>query len=159
MIPVHVLRYVDRPVHGDDTDQGLDRRDQGPRQRAEDAEGDEGEGLFEARLDRQSAQTTPGAARPGPRFSAAPDRLPNSLRKRPAEALAAFEQSLQLNPGRFMGIYGAGRAAEAAGRRDAAGRYYKELLTLARSADGQRPELAQAHAYLETGNVQAGLTK
>jgi tetratricopeptide (TPR) repeat protein len=50
---------------------------------------------------------------------------------RPDEALAAFEASLKLNPGRFAAVQGAKRAAEKAGQTDAALRYHRELLTLA----------------------------
>jgi tetratricopeptide (TPR) repeat protein len=62
------------------------------------------------------------------------------------EALAAFEASLELYPRRFAGVAGAARAAEAAGKSDAARRHHRELLALAPSGD--RPELARARAFL-----------
>ena len=68
---------------------------------------------------------------------------------RPADALGAFERSLQLNPGRYRGTAGAARAAELAGRADVARDYYAKLLELAQNGDGQRPEVAQARAYLD----------
>jgi len=68
---------------------------------------------------------------------------------RPLEALAAFERSLQLNPGRYRATAGAARAAEAAGRMEAARDYYRRLTELARDGDGERPELARARAFLE----------
>ena len=65
---------------------------------------------------------------------------------RPADALAAFEQSLQLNPERYRGIAGAARAAERAGQTELATRYQRKLVELAKNGDGQRPETAQARA-------------
>lgn len=66
----------------------------------------------------------------------------------PAEALAEFERSLKRDPNRFRGIYGAARSAEASGNREAAGDYYAKLLTLAAHRDTERPELAEAQAFL-----------
>jgi tetratricopeptide (TPR) repeat protein len=74
---------------------------------------------------------------------------------RPGEALAAFEQSLQLNPERYRGGAGAARAAEAAGKPEVAGRYYRKLLELAKGGDGQRPETAHARAFLGIEDVRA----
>jgi tetratricopeptide (TPR) repeat protein len=68
---------------------------------------------------------------------------------RPAEALAAFERSLELNPGRFNALVGAGRAAELAGRAEAAREHYRGLLALAEAGDGTRPALARARSFLE----------
>jgi tetratricopeptide (TPR) repeat protein len=67
---------------------------------------------------------------------------------RPAESLAAFERSLVLNPGRYRAIAGAARAAERAGRTEIARDRYRQLLDLAKDGDGQRPEMAQAKAFL-----------
>jgi hypothetical protein len=66
----------------------------------------------------------------------------------PALALKEYEASQQREPNRFRGYYGAARAAEAAGDRDKAAIYYGKLLTLAKSADTERPELVRARAYL-----------
>jgi tetratricopeptide (TPR) repeat protein len=66
---------------------------------------------------------------------------------RAEEALAAYEASLQDAPGRFNSLYGAGRAAEAAGRRDVAARMYGALLEQCVSGS-QRAELAQARKYV-----------
>jgi tetratricopeptide (TPR) repeat protein len=70
---------------------------------------------------------------------------------RPVDALAAFERSLQLNPGRYRATAGAARAAELAGRTETARDYYRKLTDLARDGDGQRPELARARAFLGEG--------
>src|SRR5215470_3845861 len=66
----------------------------------------------------------------------------------PAQAFAEFERSLKRDPNRFRGIYGAARAAEASGNREAARDYYAKLQTLAVDRDTERPELAQARAFL-----------
>ncbi|HEV3364413.1 MAG TPA: hypothetical protein VG795_09775, partial [Acidimicrobiia bacterium] len=68
--------------------------------------------------------------------------------RRPVEALEAYEASLRLNRGRFVAVSGAALAAEQAGHRDVAERYYRQLLDLSR-AGGQRPELTHARAYLD----------
>ena len=47
---------------------------------------------------------------------------------RPAEALTEFEATMKKEPNRFRGIYGAARAAEAAGQRARAVAFYKQLL-------------------------------
>jgi tetratricopeptide (TPR) repeat protein len=69
---------------------------------------------------------------------------------KPAEALAEFETCLALNPGRFNGVYGAARAAKAAGRAAEARRYYEQLVALAAPGDGVRPEVVEARAFLST---------
>jgi tetratricopeptide (TPR) repeat protein len=71
---------------------------------------------------------------------------------RPEEAFAAYEASLRDAPGRFHSLYGAGRAAEAAGRREAAVRMYAALL--AQCAPGSpRVELAHAKKSIETATA------
>ena len=67
---------------------------------------------------------------------------------RAREALTEYERALQLTPNRFRGLYGAARAAEAAGDRKKAGEYYTKVIELAKKGDGTRPELKQVHAYL-----------
>jgi tetratricopeptide (TPR) repeat protein len=66
----------------------------------------------------------------------------------PAQAFTEFERSLQRDPNRFRVMYGASRAAEAAGNRQAAREYYTKLQTLTDDRDTERPELAQATAFL-----------
>ena len=68
--------------------------------------------------------------------------------ERPADALLAFEQSLALNPQRYRATAGAARAAELAGQADVARGYYRKLLDLAQNGDEERPELAEARAFL-----------
>ena len=66
----------------------------------------------------------------------------------PAAALAEFEASLKENPNRYGSLYGAARAAEAAGDRQKAAGYFEKLVALASKADTPRPELARAKAFL-----------
>ena len=61
---------------------------------------------------------------------------------------ARFEASQKTMPNRFRTIAGAATAARAVGSVEAAKRYYRALAGLAVNSDGQRPELAEAKAYL-----------
>ena len=63
-------------------------------------------------------------------------------------ALQAYEDSLKSEPNRFRSILGKARAAKAAGDLEASREAYKRLVTLSAFADGDRPELAEAKAYL-----------
>jgi tetratricopeptide (TPR) repeat protein len=86
---------------------------------------------------------------PGP-ISPAREQLGELLLElnEPAQALKAFETSLQREPNRFNGTYGAARAAELSGERDKARKYYADLMELCEQADSERPELQQAKAFL-----------
>jgi tetratricopeptide (TPR) repeat protein len=66
----------------------------------------------------------------------------------PAQAFAEFERSLQRDPNRFRGLYGAARAAESSGNHQAAYDYYTKLQTLTADRDTERLELADAQAFL-----------
>ena len=66
----------------------------------------------------------------------------------PQAALQAFEASIQVEPNRFWGVYGAARAAELAGDRDKANTYYAQLIALAERTDSMRPALAQAKEFI-----------
>jgi tetratricopeptide (TPR) repeat protein len=66
----------------------------------------------------------------------------------PTAAVRAYATALTNTPNRYRGIYGAARAAEAAGDRAAALNYFTKLVALAKNADTQRPELATARAFL-----------
>jgi tetratricopeptide (TPR) repeat protein len=67
---------------------------------------------------------------------------------KPQEALAEFESSLRLNPGRFNAVYGAAKSAEKAGKRAEARKYFAQLAALAKAGDGTRPEMGEARAFL-----------
>ena len=64
--------------------------------------------------------------------------------QRPQEALAEYRTDLKLNPNRFDGLYGAARAAEEAGRQNAAEEYYALLVKTCEGGSSTRPELTRA---------------
>jgi hypothetical protein len=66
----------------------------------------------------------------------------------PDRALREFERSLTNVPGRFRSIAGAATAAAAADKNRIAAKYYRELLTLGETGDGDRPALQAARAFL-----------
>jgi hypothetical protein len=55
---------------------------------------------------------------------------------------------LKQTPNRYRGLYGAARAADAAGDRQTAASFYSGLIALTRTGDGRRPEVEEARAYL-----------
>ncbi|MDO8910014.1 MAG: hypothetical protein Q7W55_16125 [Pseudohongiella sp.] len=65
----------------------------------------------------------------------------------PAEALTALESTLAKEPNRFLTLVGAAQAADAAGNTAKARQYYQQLLSVAATADTNRPALQQARAY------------
>ena len=67
--------------------------------------------------------------------------------KRPADALAAYERSLADAPKRFNTLAGAARAADAAGQRVTARKYYEELVALC-GPRCARPEVKAALSFL-----------
>ncbi|HWI38260.1 MAG TPA: hypothetical protein VNU64_17555, partial [Burkholderiales bacterium] len=67
--------------------------------------------------------------------------------KRPKEALAEYEHSMQREPNRFRGYYGAALAAEMAGDVKSARKYYTRLVQVAGKGD-DRAELQLARSYL-----------
>jgi len=68
--------------------------------------------------------------------------------QRPAEALAAYQRSMELYPRRFNSLLGAARAAHALGEKAQARRFYGELLEVADSGTRQ-PALKEAQDYVE----------
>jgi tetratricopeptide (TPR) repeat protein len=66
----------------------------------------------------------------------------------PAEALRAYEASLEAAPNRYRGFLGAARAAARAGDPARAREHYGRLLALTAEGDGARPELAEARSYV-----------
>jgi tetratricopeptide (TPR) repeat protein len=67
---------------------------------------------------------------------------------RPQQALVEYQIDLKLNPNRFNGLYGAARAAEAAGKQSDANEYYALLLKSCEGASSSRPELSRAKELL-----------
>ena len=66
----------------------------------------------------------------------------------PALALREFEASQKVDPNRFLGLYGAARAADLSGDGAKARTYYGQLVALAKDGDGTRTELREARTYL-----------
>src|SRR6204780_2577458 len=64
--------------------------------------------------------------------------------KRPQQALAEYQTDLKLHPNRFDALYGAARAAEAAGKQNDATEYYALLLKICDGSNSTRPELSRA---------------
>jgi len=68
---------------------------------------------------------------------------------KPRQALQAFAAALKVEPGRFISLYGAARAAELSGDHATAGSFYARLVGQTASADiEQRPTLKTAKAFL-----------
>ena len=104
-------------------------------------------GLMREAADREDA-TDKSAVTPGP-IKPARELLGDMLLQlnQPAEALVAFEATVRKEPNRFRAVYGAARAAAAAGERQKASGYYASLLQISRGADApMRQELAEARA-------------
>ena len=88
--------------------------------------------------------TTPGRLLPARELLA--DMLMEA--GQPAAALADYEKSFHRDPNRFRGLYGAGRAAVAAGDSVMAASYAKRLMELTRTSDTTRPEMAWAQGLI-----------
>ena len=71
---------------------------------------------------------------------------------RPAEASTYFQEALKRTPNRPKSIFGLARAAEALGEHETAGKRYEEFLAIWTTADPDRPELAQARAFIHAHN-------
>ena len=67
----------------------------------------------------------------------------------PAEATGYFEKTLKRTPNRPKAILGLARAAQALGDDKTATTRYKEFLSVWKSADPNRPELAEARQFLQ----------
>jgi tetratricopeptide (TPR) repeat protein len=63
---------------------------------------------------------------------------------RSKEALAAFEAVVKKEPNRFLALYGAGKAAEAAKQPAKAKSFYKQIVAICADAAPDRPELVYA---------------
>jgi tetratricopeptide (TPR) repeat protein len=67
---------------------------------------------------------------------------------RPAPAAIYFEKALSHTPNRPKAIFGLARAAQLQGDSETAKRRYQEFLTIWKTADSDRPELAKAREFL-----------
>ena len=66
----------------------------------------------------------------------------------PDAALAEYKEMLRTDPNRFRSILGEARAAKQSGDTAAAHDAYQKLVALSKPAAPERPELAEAKAYL-----------
>ena len=66
----------------------------------------------------------------------------------PVQAMQEFETSIQMEPNRFNGLYGAAQAAERAGQKAKAKGYYDQVVALCAHSDATRPELQHARAFV-----------
>jgi tetratricopeptide (TPR) repeat protein len=66
----------------------------------------------------------------------------------PTAALAEFETALRQTPNRYRALLGTARAASAAGDRQKASEFYGKLLNLAKNADSERVDMAEAKSFL-----------
>jgi Tfp pilus assembly protein PilF len=66
----------------------------------------------------------------------------------PAAALTEYKEMLRTDPNRFRSTLGEARAAKQAGDAAAAHDAYQKLVTLSKPVGPERPELAEAKAYL-----------
>ncbi|HJU43704.1 MAG TPA: hypothetical protein VJ691_12840 [Vicinamibacterales bacterium] len=113
------------------------------------AEGRKEEGLRLMRAAADEEDTTDKAAiSPGP-IAPARELLGEMLLEsgNAKDALVAFEATMQKEPGRFRGAYGAARAAEALGNKQLARKYYQRLIEIAKDSDNQRAELKRARSF------------
>ena len=88
------------------------------------------------------AAVTPGAVTPAREMLA--ELL--LLEHRPKDSLREYESALKVAPNRFDALYGAARAAEAAGDGSAAANYFQKLIAVA--VGDERPELKTARQKL-----------
>ncbi len=107
---------------------------------------DEGLRALRAAADAEDA-TDKAAVSPGP-IAPARELLGEMLLEagNAKEALVAFESTMKKEPNRFRGAYGAARAAEVLGDKRLAARYYKQVATIAKDSDNERPELKRARS-------------
>jgi len=92
----------------------------------------------------QKHPVTPGALLP------AREQLGELLLElgRPADALTEYHAALARAPRRLAGLYGAARAAQAAGEPAKAREYFSQLVELAGRADGSRAEVGEARSFI-----------
>jgi hypothetical protein len=117
------------------------------------ARGNEGEALalMQAASKEEDSLETHDTLNPGPIGMTADEALGALLLelKRPAEAFNAFESSLRFAKNRLQSYAGAAHAAAAVSDVSKARKYYTAALELASESGGQRPEIAEARAYMQ----------
>jgi tetratricopeptide (TPR) repeat protein len=105
---------------------------------------DEGLKLMAAAADAEDL-TDKSAVTPGP-LAPAREMYGYMLLEagRAKDALTSFEKVTKKEPNRFLALYGAGKAAEAAKQPVKAKRYYRQIVTICKDAAADRPELVYA---------------
>jgi hypothetical protein len=68
--------------------------------------------------------------------------------RQPVQALSEYEISLRSTPNRLRGLYGAAKAAQAAGQVEKAATYFHQLSETTKDADADRVEIREARAFL-----------
>jgi tetratricopeptide (TPR) repeat protein len=68
--------------------------------------------------------------------------------QQPGQALGEYETSLRSTPNRLRGLYGAAKAARAAGQSEKAATYFSQLSEITKDADADRNEIREARAFL-----------
>ena len=116
------------------------------------AQGDDSTALAEMRKAAEADEKTGGEGVKAPAHEDFADLLLET--NRPADALQEFEKSLRIAPNRFDGLYGAARAAAAAGKPNEAQKYYSMLLKNA--GNSERPEVAEARAAMAKVEASGG---
>lgn len=109
---------------------------------------DEGVATLRAAAEREGL-TDKHVITPGP-LAPVRELLAEALTEAGQHAMAQreFEAVQRTEPRRFRAVYGAARAAELAGDREAARRSYAQVVEIAARADVQRPEIVAAQAYI-----------
>jgi len=110
---------------------------------------DQGIRLMSATAETEDA-TDKAAVSPGP-MAPARELLGMMLLEagRPAEALTALESTLAKEPNRFLTLSAAAQAADALGDSNKTRQYYQQLLSVAATADTERPALQRARAQTQ----------
>ena len=68
--------------------------------------------------------------------------------KQASAALTEYKEMLRTDPNRFRSVLGEARAAKQSGDTAAAHNAYQKLVALSKPAGPERPEMAEAKAYL-----------
>jgi Tfp pilus assembly protein PilF len=117
------------------------------------AEGRKTDAIAEMRATADAEDRTEKAAvTPGP-LAPAREMLGEMLLQvnEPAQALKEFETTLAKEPNRFRALYGAATAAKLSGNKNAANKYFAQLLKMCERADKPgRPELQEAVSVSRT---------
>jgi hypothetical protein len=112
---------------------------------------DEAVALMQAAASEEDGLGTHDTLNPGPIGMTADEGLGTLLLElnRPAEAFKAFEASLRTAKNRLQSYAGAASAAAASNDVENARNYYARVVELASNADGDRPEIMEAKAYMK----------